>query len=183
MLGRSLQRLGPNAIANFRCNSKRGFGGLWRPARWDRDAPPGSLANYVDRRFRDMDSEFMRVWGFTPFRIFRDKNVERFHMEQPIVEEDGVKKFKLVFDVQQFKPEEIIVKIKDNRLSVEAKQKSKDENCESYFEFRREYNFPEGVKQEEVTCKYKDDGSLVFEAPYTPPNEPVKEQDVKIQRD
>lgn len=46
----------------------------------------------------------MATWR--PFVGFQHPtDTELFRMKNPIIEEDGVKKFKLEFDVRRFKPE------------------------------------------------------------------------------
>lgn len=45
----------------------------------------------------------------------------------------------------------------------------------------REYLLPEGVKVEEMSCKYTNDRTLVVEAPYSCPE--WKEQEIPITRE
>ena len=154
---------------------------LWRPYRWN------MLAD-MEQNFRDFDRFVPRpFWSkhwVQPVAI-RSPFVaeEDFRMVQPIVEEDGVKKFKLIFDVSHFKPEEINVKTNKGKVIVEAKHQSKTDNSEAKYEYFREFAIPEGVKIEEMTCKYTEDGSLLVEAPYTPPPKVEKEKDIPIKHE
>uniref|UniRef100_A0A914UTP5 SHSP domain-containing protein n=1 Tax=Plectus sambesii TaxID=2011161 RepID=A0A914UTP5_9BILA len=53
------------------------------------------------------------------------------------------------------------------------------------YEFHRYYVLPQGVKADDVTCKYSTEGVLVVQAPFTPPPEPEppKETDIEIKRE
>lgn len=107
-------------------------------------------------------------------------NSEFFRLRNPIIEENGVKKFKLEFDVRRFKPEDVKISTdaKERLLTIEAKT---TDEC-SNFEFSRRISIPEGVKPTEITCTYKTTGVLVFEAPYTEPpqKEPPKDTMINI---
>ncbi|TKR70085.1 hypothetical protein L596_022153 [Steinernema carpocapsae] len=96
-----------------------------------------------------------------------------------IVEEGGVKKFKLEFDVRKFKPEEVNVITKNGELTIEARNDSD--------EMKARYNctvtIPEGVEPKAITCKYMD-GKLAVEAPYAPPAvEQAKEMEIDVKHE
>jgi hypothetical protein len=113
-------------------------------------------------------------------------------MRNPIIEEDGVKKFKLEFDVRRFKPEsgfefdwkifsyldvQVTTNHQDSSLTIEAKYS--DEN--SRFGYKRKISIPEGVDPKSITAKYTGDGTLVFEAPYVEPPKPEPPKDHVIE--
>ena len=131
---------------------------------------PVSAFDDVWHRFNRMAREMDRLTGFG-FRPFLEHehpvSSELFRIQNPIVEEDGVKKFKLEFDVRRFTPEDVKISTdsKENTIKVEAK--CSDEN--SRFEYFRKVSIPQGVKATDITCKYKSDGVLELEAPYTEP--------------
>lgn len=75
------------------------------------------------------------------------------------------------------------MKTSKGKLTVHAKHQSKNEGRETKYEYLREYSIPEGVKLDEMTCKYTDEGALVVEAPYTPLVEPPKEQAIPIKHE
>lgn len=80
-----------------------------------------------------------------PFAEFEHPtSTELFRLKNPIVEEDGVKKFKVELDVRRFSAEniKILSDAKEGTLTIEAKQE--DEN--SKFEYCRKIFIPEGVE-------------------------------------
>lgn len=78
--------------------------------------------------------------------------------------------FKVNLDVQQFKPEEIEVKIVDKYIMVTAKhEEKKDEHGLISRQFVRRYAIPEGVDPDTITSSISSDGILMIQAP-------VKEQ-------
>uniref|UniRef100_A0A915IAS1 SHSP domain-containing protein n=1 Tax=Romanomermis culicivorax TaxID=13658 RepID=A0A915IAS1_ROMCU len=151
---------------------------LWRPPWRCGPQVPSTFQDAVermDREFRRMEREFDRFFDHRPTfwrRFDHDLSpalkMEKDYAENPIVEENGKFKFKLVFDVSRFKPEEINVKTSGKALTVEAKHSSKDKNYESKFEYFRQFLLPDGTDVKAMTCNYNEDGSLIVEAPYEP---------------
>ena len=149
----------------------------------------------MDRALREIDREFRHLeknLGFPnliagpgairPWRPFVDEHpteVEFFRIRNPIVAEDGVKKFKLEFDVRRFKPEDVKIKTnsKDRTLQVEAK--TSNEN--SKFEFFQKVSIPDGVSPSEIVAKFKGDGILEFEALYKEPAKVAPPKDEVLQ--
>lgn len=68
--------------------------------------------------------------------------------------------------MQQFKPEDIGVKIVDNYLIVEGKHEEKeDKHGFISRQFTRRYKLPDNVKQEEIKSTISSDGILSITAP------------------
>nr|AIU47035.1 heat shock protein [Phenacoccus solenopsis] len=90
-----------------------------------------------------------------------------------LLEESGVSsvsnqkdQFKVNLDVQQFKPEEINVKVVDNYVVVEGKHEEKqDKHGFISRQFTRRYRLPENVQQEKITSTISSDGILSIVAP------------------
>ncbi|XP_066998533.2 protein lethal(2)essential for life [Anabrus simplex] len=74
--------------------------------------------------------------------------------------------FKVNLDVQQFKPEEVVVKTVGNSLVIEGKhEERKDPHGFISRQFKRRYILPDDVDPETVTSKLSSDGILTIEAP------------------
>ena len=75
-------------------------------------------------------------------------------------------KFQVILDVQQFKPEEINVKIVDKYVVVEGKHEEKqDEHGWISRQFTRRYMIPEQCDIDQVTSSLSSDGVLNIIAP------------------
>ncbi|XP_076645690.1 protein lethal(2)essential for life [Halictus rubicundus] len=75
-------------------------------------------------------------------------------------------KFQVVLDVQQFKPDEISVKVVDKFVVVEGKHEEKqDEHGWISRQFTRRYLIPEQCNIDEVTSSLSSDGVLSITAP------------------
>lgn len=75
-------------------------------------------------------------------------------------------KFQVTLDVQQFKPEEIDVKVVDKCVVVSAKHEEKqDEHGWISRQFTRKYMIPEQCDLEQVSSKLSSDGVLTIVAP------------------
>jgi len=75
-------------------------------------------------------------------------------------------KFQVMLDVNQFTPEEIIVKTVDNAIIVHGKHEEKmDDHGFVSREFTRRYLLPEGTEPEQITSALSHDGILTIDAP------------------
>jgi len=85
----------------------------------------------------------------------------------PIIHENGETKLKLEFNVKEFKPNEVKVKILgNNTLQVRAEHEEKAENGEvSKRLYVRQYQVPKGVEIEHLKPTLTKDGVLTIEAP------------------
>uniref|UniRef100_UPI003AAD7CF1 heat shock protein 30-like n=1 Tax=Centroberyx gerrardi TaxID=166262 RepID=UPI003AAD7CF1 len=97
---------------------------------------------------------------------------------QPVsyqLEKEG-KPFALTLDTEDFSPEELSVQQVGRRLRVSGKTEKKQEDgkgCYSYRrqEFRREFDLPEGLNPEAVSCCPAPDGTLHIQAAKPPERE------------
>jgi len=79
--------------------------------------------------------------------------------------EDG--KYKILVNVKNYKPEELVIKTVGNSVQVEAKhlEKTSDGNSYSSRNFTQSFSLPKGVDPEHVTSSLNREGQLVIEAP------------------
>uniref|UniRef100_A0A1B6LKJ3 SHSP domain-containing protein n=1 Tax=Graphocephala atropunctata TaxID=36148 RepID=A0A1B6LKJ3_9HEMI len=78
--------------------------------------------------------------------------------------------FKISLDVQQFKPNELSVKIVDDFLVVEGKHgEQTDEYGLVSRQFTRRYRLPPDVDVQALQCSLSSDGVLQIDAPKKPP--------------
>ncbi|XP_025099080.1 alpha-crystallin A chain-like [Pomacea canaliculata] len=76
------------------------------------------------------------------------------------------KEFRMSLDVKHFKPEEINVKTRDNRVVIEAKHEERpDEHGFIMRQFTRQYVLPKDVDPNAVTSTLSPDGMLTIKAP------------------
>ncbi|XP_076236785.1 protein lethal(2)essential for life [Calliopsis andreniformis] len=90
--------------------------------------------------------------------------------------------FKVILDVQQFKPEEINVKLVDRFVVVEAKHEEKrDEHGLISRQFVRRYLLPEQVDEEKLSSNISSDGILTIMAPLKQTEGKPNERMIKIE--
>ncbi|XP_012215272.1 protein lethal(2)essential for life-like [Linepithema humile] len=113
---------------------------------------------YLDRRPRPQSSVlYYRPWG----ELLRNREEGGTSTVQ--ADKD---KFQVILDVQQFKPEEIDVKVVDKSVVVEAKhEEKKDEHGWISRQFVRKYLIPEQCDIDQVTSTLSSDGVLTINAP------------------
>ncbi|PVD29125.1 hypothetical protein C0Q70_11722 [Pomacea canaliculata] len=76
------------------------------------------------------------------------------------------KEFRVGLDVRQFKPEEINIKTRDNRVVVHGKHEERpDEHGFIMREFTRQYVLPKDVDPNALTSSLSVDGMLTIKAP------------------
>jgi len=91
-------------------------------------------------------------------------------------------KFQVILDVQQFKPEEINVKVVDKFVVIEAKHEEKqDEHGWISRQFVRKYMIPEQCDIDQVTSSLSSDGMLSITAPRKDKPKTQNERAIKIE--
>ncbi|XP_045175088.1 small heat shock protein p36-like [Mercenaria mercenaria] len=80
-------------------------------------------------------------------------------------EADGQQRFKVRFDVSEFKPEEIQVKVQDNKVIVYAKHEERNNAQTVSREYSRQVDIPPNVDQEKLQCVLSRDGILTVDGP------------------
>ena len=76
----------------------------------------------------------------------------------------GDKKFRVSFDVSQFRPEEISVRTEEQKLMVKARHEEKGEGSNMMREFSRQIDVPKHVNPQKLSCTLSKDGILQVEA-------------------
>ncbi|XP_033751349.1 major egg antigen-like [Pecten maximus] len=77
----------------------------------------------------------------------------------------GGQKFKVRFDVSEFRPEEIQVRVQDNKIAVSAKHEEKSTSSSVSKEYSRQVDIPSNVDQDKLQCILSKDGILSIEGP------------------
>ncbi|XP_055337160.1 major egg antigen-like [Paramacrobiotus metropolitanus] len=161
-LVRVLPRFLRNEFPELRLVNRTPFGYGWMsPSFGSLDREFRQVENMMDRMQSDIARSFSE---FFPNGVQSQQRSSMFRL----VEEDGKKKVRVQFDATGIKPEDIEVKTSGNELEIRARQEEKGEYHSIYQEYSRRLTLPEGVKAEELSCKF-DDGLVTLEAPYTPP--------------
>ncbi|XP_075230246.1 protein lethal(2)essential for life-like [Lycorma delicatula] len=77
--------------------------------------------------------------------------------------------FKVNLDVQQFKPEEVTVKLQGDYLVVEGKHEERqDKHGFVSRQFQRRYKLPENIDHDKIKSQLSSDGVLTLTAPKKP---------------
>jgi len=90
--------------------------------------------------------------------------------------ENGVQRVK--FNVQNFQPEEIDLKVVDNILRVHAVHKSTADGSNVHREYSRQFTLPEGIDLEAMKSTLSEEGILEVEVPLAP--EKPKQRKIQI---
>ncbi|XP_025407226.1 alpha-crystallin A chain-like [Sipha flava] len=89
--------------------------------------------------------------------------------------------FKVNLDVQQFKPEEVSVKVVDGYVVVEGKHEERsDEHGYISRQFTRRYKVPDNVDSNSITSTLSSDGVLSVGAPKKIPEKSAGERPIQI---
>nr|AAL27682.1 HR-29-like protein [Ciona intestinalis] len=137
----------------------------------------------VDGRFRGM----LRMIDFddevdASLKIPVEHDGAKMAVEKAPLNTNG--RYKININVQDFKPEEVTVKVAGGKVEVHAKRESKNEDNGMYAytfrEFRRAFTLPDGMKTEDVTSSLTDDGILKIEGPHDVAIEQLKKPTLAI---
>jgi len=146
----------------------------------DLDRMQRHVFRLLPREFAIRDSESC-VEG-TPKGENRGEGRERSVGE--VVEESGIKKLKLNFDVKGFKPELIKVKLlNDNMLKITADSEHEGENG-SYERrvYEHHYSLPKGTDLSNIRPLLTKDGVLTIETVLPQTEQQIKEKEVPIEK-
>ncbi|GFQ91748.1 hypothetical protein TNCT_337951 [Trichonephila clavata] len=89
-------------------------------------------------------------------------------------------KFQVQLDTSNYQPEEITVKIINDKLAISAKHETKDDDVCEYHEMARSFDLPEGVDPQTVTSRLSSTGQLTVEAPMKPQKDSLTERVVPV---
>ncbi|KAM7356627.1 uncharacterized protein ACRADG_002283 [Cochliomyia hominivorax] len=95
----------------------------------------------------------------------------------------GKNGFQVCMDVQQFKPSELNVKVKDNCVIVEGKHEEREDN-HGYIarHFVRRYALPKGYDPNKVVSTLSSDGVLTVSVPKPKEEDEANERHIQIQQ-
>jgi HSP20 family molecular chaperone IbpA len=120
---------------------------------------------HLERRFSGIQNQWDRH-----LPVGDVESMYRKHAVQPcIVEEGGQKLLQWSFDVSGYKPEDVSIKTRDNKLEVQAKHEDESDHHRHYREFSRIIALPEGTKLPSMKSSLSSKGLLTIQAPYEPP--------------
>ena len=124
----------------------------------------GPMVRNMERDIRRMEED----WANT--KVFSMTGSDPIEAKT-IVGENGEKKMQWSFACDGFKPEDIVVKTKNNMLEVQARSEEKGEHHSSVREFSRMVNIPEGCDVPKMTSALSNGGVLTVETPFVAPVE------------
>ena len=132
---------------------------------------PRMFLNFPDMSFGDMNSSFgatptpplSRLGGGASSSLSQNHH----HQHKSFVEEDdmGRKKYKMQFEIGDFKPAEIQVRTEGRQLVVKGEREYKAGSAVESKQFNREITLPDFVEPTSVVSFLSDDGVLTVEAP------------------
>uniref|UniRef100_A0A6V7KVF9 SHSP domain-containing protein n=1 Tax=Bracon brevicornis TaxID=1563983 RepID=A0A6V7KVF9_9HYME len=142
---------------------------------------PEQMIRDFDRLSERMLRDFDRNWTSSYYRPWADLMRED-NAGYSVVKADK-DKFAVSLDVQQFKPEEVNVKVVDNYIVVEGKhEEKKDEHGVISRHFVRKYLVPEQCDPDKASSTLSSDGVLSISVPRKPEAiEQKKERTIKIE--
>ncbi|XP_041367384.1 major egg antigen-like isoform X2 [Gigantopelta aegis] len=131
----------------------------------------GDMESRMEQRRKEWEHEFdrMRQDFFTlkptekaaPLSPNKIQNVQSvFDMDS-----EGRPRFKVRFEVSEFKPDEIQVKVQESKIVVNAKHEEKNDNYTVCREYSRQVDIPSNVNAEKLQCLLSKDGVLTIDGP------------------
>lgn len=119
-----------------------------------------------DKEFEKMRNDFFTLAPTDTSDKFSKVDAFRSLYE---FDDQGNRKFKVRFDVSDFSPEEIQVKVQDNKVVIFGKTEEKKGNSTFSREYSRQIDIPRDVDQDKITCVMSKDNILTVEGPMLQP--------------
>lgn len=113
------------------------------------------------------DEFFMLKPGLPADRRASTIGLDKIGALRTVYEEDseGHQRFKVRFDVSEFRPEEIQVKVQENKVIVYARHEERNLKTSVSREYSRQVDIPPNVDQDRLQCLLSRDGILTVEGP------------------
>lgn len=121
-----------------------------------------ALPRHISRMLNDVMDDDIFYWPVSTLQNRNWLSTLNGDIQMPSCQ-DG--KFRVNFDVQNFDPNSVQVKLDGNNLQVQAKHEKKGDGHYEYREFVRHVTVPNNVEADQLKCKMDKDGVLRFEAP------------------
>lgn len=151
------------------------------------DTLEDQIGNTVGQVFRILPALAMELdaddYERAPVGRKRKLRPEAKHLYEPkskvlVSNEDN--KFKVSLDTANYQPEEITVKVVNNKLAISAKHESKGNDVYEYSEMYRSFDLPDNVDPSAITSRLSSSGELVVEAPLKALPEP-KQRNIPVE--
>ncbi|XP_076328721.1 alpha-crystallin B chain-like [Tachypleus tridentatus] len=132
-----------------------------------------SVIRNMERQVQEVDREVKRMFDeverASPLRFPRVLQPWWWSRRRNVPVEttgDEKRQYKLELDMSDFNPEDIKITVKDNLLTVYARQDVKKPDGSRFLrEYNHEYTLPEEVNPESVRSVLNPNGTLIVEAP------------------
>jgi HSP20 family molecular chaperone IbpA len=131
----------------------------------------GHIADYYRQMALEMERMRRHMFQLVPPEMLMiptsDGVCSELEPVVPVIEENGERKLKMEFDVKDYKPEEVKVKmVGNNVLQVSAEHEETNDKGEMRRRlYVRQYRLPKGVDVEHLRPSLSKDGVLTIEAP------------------
>ncbi|GFW61338.1 hypothetical protein TNCV_4136561 [Trichonephila clavipes] len=90
-------------------------------------------------------------------------------------------KFQVKLDTSNYQPDEITVKVINDRIAISAKHESRGDDVYEYHEMTRSFDLPEGVDPATVVSRLNTSGQLTIEAPMKPQKEAIQGRVIPVE--
>jgi len=149
----------PARMMSYRRNLPVFWWGRRRP--WDDFFPSHSL---FDTHMKDAIDQFQKMERFMdPFVRVRNMSETLARSEAEVKYDE--KTFEVKLDVRQYEPEELNVKITEDRLVISGKHEQKpDEHGYISREFTRQFVVPQNIDIDTFSSTLSDEGTMVIQA-------------------
>lgn len=113
-------------------------------------------------------------------RKLRPEAKSLYEPKSKVIVSNEDNKFKVSLDTTNYQPEEITVKVVDNKLAISAKHEAKRNDVYEYCEMYRSFDLPDNVDPSAITSRLSSSGELIVEAPLKALPEP-KQRSIPVE--
>lgn len=98
-------------------------------------------------------------------RKLRPGALTTYEPKSKVVVSNKDNKFKICLDTSNYQPEEITVKVVNDKIAISAKHEAKEKDVYEFYEMYRSFDLPENVVAAAITSHLSAAGQLTIEAP------------------
>lgn len=98
-------------------------------------------------------------------RKLRSGAVSTYEPKSKVLVSSKDNKFKITLDTSNYQPEEITVKVVNDKIAISAKHEAKEKDVYEFYEMYRSFDLPENVDANAISSHLSASGQLTVEAP------------------
>ncbi|XP_054720340.1 protein lethal(2)essential for life-like [Uloborus diversus] len=129
------------------------------------DQKVGHVFRRLPSALLDLEDDYERSGNGRKRKLRSESTLSPYEPKSKVLVSSKDNKFKISMDTANYQPEEITVKIVNDKIAISAKHEAKGKDVYEFSEMYRSFDLPDNVDPATVTSHLSANGQLTVEAP------------------